>query len=129
MRYCSIVRRNIAVVVVICSLLWAVSGVSVVALALHEHGHHHGDNHDHHDAVEVVLHGHTHEGSPDHDHELTAPLSASRSFSAGLSHAPVSQARDLVDSEINWVGETTLQQADGRDLGPPSYLVHCVFLT
>ena len=74
-------RRNLAAVAVVCSLLWVVSGVSALALTLHEHGHH-VEDHDHHDAIQTVLHGHAHESLPDHDHELTAPLMASRMFSS-----------------------------------------------
>jgi len=112
----------------VCSLLWAVAGVSVLAIALHEH-HHHTENHDHLDAIEVVLHGHDHGGSPDHDHQLTAPLSASRSMWAGSSHAAVSLADDLVDTGTCVDGPLSKSLSEPRDLGPPAYLMHCVLLT
>lgn len=121
-------RRNLAAVAVVCSLLWVVSGVSVLALTLHEHGHH-VEAHDHHDAIQTVLHGHAHEGSPDHDHVLTAPLMASRMFSSVHLHAMVSQPNDLVDAAVNSVGALAKSLSDPRDLGPPSYLMHCVLLT
>ena len=112
----------------VCSLLWAVTGVSVLALALHEH-HHHGGSHKHHDAIEVVLHGHSHEGSPDHDHELTAPLSVSRTFWSVHSQALVSLPNDLVDAEVSLVNAMVNSLSEPRDLGPPAYLMNCVLLT
>ena len=128
MRYSSIVRRILETVVIVWSLLWAVTGVSVLAVALHEH-HHHTENHDHHAAIEVVLHGHAHDGPSDHDHQLTAPLSASRSVWAGSSHAAVSIAGDLVDTGTCVGGSLFKSLSEPRDLGPPAYLMHCVFLT
>jgi len=124
------VRRNLAAVAVVCSLLWVVSGVSVLALTLHEHGHH-VEAHDHHDAIQTVLHGHAHESLPnhDHDHELTAPLMASRMFSSVHSHVIVSQPNDLVDTAVSSVSALAKSLSDPRDLGPPSYLMHCVLLT
>jgi len=128
MRYFEIVRRNLVTAAIICSLLWAVTGVSVLAVALHEH-HHHAEMHDHHDAIEVVLHGHAHEGSPDHDHQLTAPLSVSRSTWYGHSHVMDSHAGDLEDAEIGPGGSCFKGPSEPRDLGPPAYLMHCVLLT
>ena len=128
MRYSSIVRRDLAAVAVVCSLLWAVSGVSVLGIALHEHIHH-AEPHDHHDALQAALHGHAHEGSPDHDHELSAPLNASRSSAAP--HLPViaSRAPLLQGSEASPLRAVAASLSGTRDLGPPSYLMHCVLLT
>ena len=112
---------------IICSLLWAVTGVSILAVALHEHHHH--ETHDHHDAIEVVLHGHSHEVSPDHDHELTAQLSASRASWSGHLLSMVTQASDLVDAEIRTDLASTRGLSEPRDLGPPAHLIHCVLLT
>ncbi len=128
MRHCSIVRISIVAVVVVCSLLWAVTGVSVLALALHEHGHH-VEDHGHYDALQIALHGHAHESSPDHDHEVTSPLSASRAWWSGHIDALISQFHSSPDSGIASAGTSTLQQVEGRDIRPPSYLLHCVLLT
>jgi len=128
MRYSSIVRRNLVVVAVVCSLLWAVTGVSVLAVALHEH-HHHGETHDHHDAIEAALHGHAHDGSPDHDHELTAPLSVSRTFWTVHSQALVSLPNDFGSAEVSLVNAGVNNLSEPRDLGPPAYLMNCVLLT
>ena len=65
----SIVRRDLTTVAVIGALLWAVSGVSVLALILHQHGHH-SDAHGDHDVLQTAVHAHAHEGSPDHYHGL-----------------------------------------------------------
>lgn len=128
MRYFEIVRRNLVIASTICSLLWAVTGVSVLAVALHEH-HHHAEMHDHHEAIEVVLHGHAHEGSPDHDHQLTAPLSVSRSTWYGHSHVMDSHAGDFDDSEIGPAGSAFKGPPERRDFAPPTYLMLCVLLT
>jgi len=125
-KYFSVVRRNLASVVAVCSLLWAVSGVMVLALALHEHGH---PVENHYDAIQTALHGHAHEDSPDHDHELTAPLSASRTLRSVHSHAMVSQPNDLVDAAVSSVGTMANSMSEPRDFGPPPYLLHCVLLT
>jgi len=121
-------RRGIAAVAVACSLLWAVSGGSVLAVALHEHVHH-GELHDHHEALLAALHGHAHEGSPDHDHDLSAPLSASRAsagpqLQAMAYHVPLSGG-----SEVRSVRAAAYAVSKSRDHGPPSYLMHCVLLT
>jgi ABC-type Zn2+ transport system substrate-binding protein/surface adhesin len=126
-RYSSIVRRILVTAAIICSLLWAVTGVSVLAVALHEHHHH--ETHDHHDAIEVVLHGHSHEGSPDHDHELTAPLSAARSHVPVPVGAVVSQLYEPVAAQIDGVRARIGNRLEGRDLGPPTFLLLCVSLT
>ena len=128
MRYFVIVRRNLVTAATVCSLLWAVTGVSVLAVALHEH-HHHGETHDHHDVIEVVLHGHAHEGSPDHDHEFTSLVSVSRTFWSVDSQALVSLPNDLVDAEVGSVNAMANSLSEPRDLGPPAYLMHCVLLT
>jgi len=127
MRYSSIVRRNLVTAATICALLWAVTGVSILAVALHEL-HHHGETHDHHDPIEVVLHGHAHEGSPDHDHELTAPLSVSRTFWSVHSHVMVSLLNEFVDAEVGSVNAMANSLSEPWDLGPPAYLMNCVLL-
>ena len=128
MRDSSIVRRFLVAAAMICSLLWAVTGVSVLAIALHEH-HHHGEAHDHHEAMEVVFHGHAHEGAPHHDHELTAPLSASRAAWSVHVHSMVSQVNHVVDAEIETLRDAAKASTESRDLGPPAFLLHCVLLT
>ena len=116
------------VVVTACSLLWAVTGVSVLAVAYHEH-HHHGETPIHQDAIEVVLHGHDHEGSPNHDHELTAPLSASRSSWSAHADSAVSRVNDQVDAEAQTARSSTVDHSEPRGLGPPAFLVPWVLLT
>jgi hypothetical protein len=76
------VRRVFVVVTVGGSLLWAVTGGSVIASSLHDHCHH-PEGHDHQELVQTALHGHSHEGSPEHTHRCTAFASASRAPSAG----------------------------------------------
>ena len=127
MRYSSIVRRILETVVIVWSLLWAVTGVSVLAVALHEHHHH--ETHDHHDAIEVVLHGHSHEGSPDHDHELTAPLSAARSHVPVPAGAAFSQLYESAAAQIDGVRARIGNRLEARDLGPPTFLLLCISLT
>ena len=117
--------------VTVCSLLWAVTGVSVLAIAYHEHHHHHdeAEDHDHDDVFELVLHCHDNAASPHHYHELTAPLSASRSSWSGYAHSIISQAIDQVDAEVRTVRSSTVDCTEPRDLGPPAFLMHCVLLT
>jgi hypothetical protein len=115
--------------VIICSLLWAVTGVSVLAIALHEHHHHPAETHDHDDAFELVLHCHDGAASPHHDHELTAPLSASRTWWSGHLHSIVTQTGDLIDAEATTVRTSVGTSLESRDLGPPAFLLHCVLLT
>ena len=133
MRYFGIVRRILVVAVAVCSLMWAVAGVSVLVIAFHEHHHHHHQHHAEthsHDAVfELVLHCHDNEGLPHHDHELTAQLSGSRASWSGHLHSAVSQASDFVDVDTTTVGALAGDYSESRDLGPPAYLMHCVLLT
>ena len=128
MRYSAIMRRNLAAVAVVCSLLWAVSGVSVLGIALHEHFHH-AEPHEHHEALEAALHGHAHEGSPVHDHELSAPLNASRSSAAPHPQVMASRAPLLQGSEVSPLRAVAASLSGRRNYGPPSYLMHCVLLT
>ena len=121
-------RRDIVPVAVVCLLLWAVSGVSVLGIALHEHVHH-AEPHDHHDALEAALHGHAHESLPDHDHELSAPLNASRSSAAPHPQVMASRAPFLQGSEASRLRAVAASLSGTRNHGPPSYLMHCVFLT
>jgi len=109
-------------------MLWAVSGVSVLAVALDEHCHH-SEDHDHHEALQAALHGHSHEGLPDHDHELTAPLSAAKTLSWVHPHAVASQAYELTARVTSVVEAVVPRPSIGHDHGPPSYLMHCAFLT
>jgi len=128
MRYSSIVRRSFAAVAVVCSLLWAVSGVSVLGIALHEHFHH-AELHDHHGALQAALHGHAHEGSPVHDHELRVPLSASRSSAAPHPQVVTSRTPLLQGFEASRLRAVAASLSGARNHGPPSYLMHCVLLT
>ncbi len=127
MRYSSIVRRNLDAVAVVCLLLWAVSGLSVLGIALHGHFHH-AEPHDHHDALQAALHGHAHEGSPDHDHELSALLNASRSPAAPHPQVMTSRAPLLQGSEASPLRAVAASLSGTRNHGPPSYLMHCVLL-
>ena len=113
----------------VCSLLWAVTGVSVLAIAFHEHHHHHAETHDHQDAFELVLHCHDNGGSPHHDHELTASMSASRASWSGHLHSIDSQANNLLDSEAETRREVGTDSTESNDHGPPFFLLHCVLLT
>ena len=129
MRYCSTVRRILVVAVAVCSLMWAVTGVSVLVIAYHEHHHHHAETHNHDDVFELVLHCHDNEGLPHHDHELTAQLSASRVSWSGHLFSMVTQANDLDDGEI-WADlDSARCLSELRDHGPPAFLMHCVLLT
>ena len=128
MRYSAIMRRDIVAVAVVCSVLWAVSGVSVLGIALHEHFHH-AEPHDHHDALETALHGHAHEGSPVHDHELSSPLNASRSSAAPHPQVMASRAPLLQGFEVSPLRAVAACLSGTRNHGPPSYLMHCVLLT
>ncbi|MEN8164792.1 MAG: hypothetical protein ABFS37_11740 [Acidobacteriota bacterium] len=123
-----IVRRDLTILAVIGALLWAVSGVSVLAVVLHQHSHHSGA-HGHHDALEAAVHGHAHEGRPDHDHEFTAPLSASRASSAAQLHLMASQGFSLPDRETKTVRAAAIALSRLRVHGPPPYLKNCAFLT
>lgn len=116
--------------VTVCSLLWAVTGVSVLAIAYHEHHHHHeAEVHDHDDAFELVLHCHDNDGTPHHDHELTAPLNASRTSWSAHAHSVVSQTEKFLELETGAVRVSAGDISDPRDLGPPVFLMHCVLLT
>jgi hypothetical protein len=131
MRYSTYMRRNLdagATIAVICSLLWAVSGVSVSAVALHEHVHH-AESHDHHDAIRTALHGHAHESPADHEHDLSMLVSTSRISTAHHVQASASQiphSEHYSESPIQ-LGIAT--EPNVRDVGPPSYVMHCVLLT
>jgi len=127
-RYYLVVRRNLAAVAVVCSMLWVVSGVSVIALTLHEHGHH-VEAHHHRDAMQTVLHGHAHHGPPDHDHKLTASLRAPWASSGAHPHIVACQSRELPGRDAGSVRTATASLSRARDQGPPSYLMHCALLT
>jgi len=123
-----VVRRDLTTIAVIGALLWAVSGVSVLALVLHQHSHHF-EVHDHHDALQAAVHGHSHEGSPDHDHEFTVPLSLSWVSSAVHLHVVGSEGFALPDNEPNPVRAAATAPPRMLDQRVPPYLENCVFLT
>jgi hypothetical protein len=113
----------------VCSLLWAVTGVSVLAIAYHEYHHHHAETHNHDDAFEMVFNCHDREGTPHHDHELTAPLTVSRTQFSVQSIAIDSQANDLDDAVLRLVSSLIRNESLTRDPDPPTFLLHCVSLT
>lgn len=119
------------IAVAVCSLLWAVSGVSVLVIAFHEHLHHHNhaETHNHDDVFELVLHCHDNDDSPHHDHELTAQLSASRTSWSVHVYSLVSQANDFLDSEVGIRREADMDSTESNDHGPPVFLLNCVLLT
>ena len=121
-------RRCLFSVAVIGSLLWAVGGVSVLAVVLHQHSHH-SEAHGHHDALQALVHGHSHENSPDHNHELTATLSASRVSSIAHFDVVASEGDALSDSDTNAVQAAAITLSRARYQGPPPYLENCAFLT
>jgi len=125
------VRRNLVVVVAVCSLLWAVTGVSVLALAVHQHSSH-SEAHDLLEELQATFHGHAHESTPDHDHEFTAALSASRASrtsEAELSPGLTSHGRMLTTTESEVIQGAASSLWKSQDHGPPSYLMNCVLLT
>ena len=128
MRYSLPMSRDLTAVAVVCSLLWAVSGVVVLAVALHEHVHH-AEPHDHYDVIRTALHGHAHESSPDHDHELSTLVCTSRGSAAPHIQDTTSQSPHIGGScEFSlWVGVST--EPSFLDVGPPPYVMHCVLLT
>lgn len=109
--------------------MWAVTGVSVLAIALHEHHHHPAETHNHDVSFELVLHCHDNAASPHHDHELTAPLSASRTSWSGHLLSAMSEANAHVNAETMTVHASVGDRSEPRDLGPPVFLMHCVLLT
>ncbi len=123
-----VVRRDLTTVAVIGALLWVVSGVSVLALVLHQHSHH-SDVQGHHDALQALVHGHTHESSPDHDHEFTAALRVSRISSAVHYHVVAFEGYALPDCEMNPVRAAATDLPRMLDQRVPPYLENCVFLT
>ena len=128
MTYSPLMKRDLAAVAIVCSLLWAVCGVSVLAVTLHEHAHH-AEPHDHHDVIRTALHGHAHENSPDHDHELTTLVGFSRSSAAPHIQGTASQCpgtQRCCESSLREGGTT---EPCVRDVGPPPYVMHCVLLT
>lgn len=128
MTYSSPMRRSLTASVAVCSLLWAVSGVSVLAVALHEHAHHAEDHH-HDAAIRTALHGHTHESSPDHDHELTTLAGFSRGsamhhFQDAATQRP---GAEVCCESLFRVGGAA--EPSARDVGPPPYVMYCALLT
>lgn len=128
MTYSAPMKRDLAAVAVVCSLLWAVCGASVLAVSLHEHVYH-AEPHDHHDVIRTALHGHDHENSPDHDHELTTLVGFSRNSAAHQNQDTESQCpgtERCYESSFRLSGAT---EPCVRDVGPPPYVMHCVLLT
>ncbi len=123
-----VVRRDLTTVAVIGALLWVVSGVSVLALVLHQHSHH-SAFHGHHDALQAAVHGHSHEGSPDHDHEFTVPLGVSRVSSVAHLHVVASEGFALPDCDTRPVRAAATALSRMLDQRVPPYLENCVFLT
>ena len=121
-------RRCLGVVVAIGALLWAGTGVSVLAVALHEHAHH-ADPHDHREAAQVALHGHAHEDTPAHDHDLSAAPGASRMPTVAQTADVSAGDRALADLENSRATLADLRfRSSTRDETPP-FLLHCAFLT
>lgn len=128
MEYWVIVKRELLIFVLIGAVFWAVTGVSVLAVAVHEHREH-SDFHDHLQAFRTALHGHAHEGTAEHDHEPTAPSSASR---APVVVQPLELPSFPCDADAD--RKCTLSCEDTStpffgDEGPPPYLILGVFLT
>lgn len=121
-------RRRLFVVAAILALLWAGTGVSVLAVALHEILHH-ADPHDYHDAVRVALHGHAHDGTPDHDHNLTATPGASRGPSAAGPVGASPEGNQATVLERQKTQPEAFSSGTCLGYGPPPYLLHCVLLT
>lgn len=124
----AVVRRYLFVAVAVGSLLWAGSGISVLAVALHEHAHH-ADPHDHHAAVGVALHGHDHEGTPDHDHHLKATPTASRAHAEHPTPVVSPWHGQACDPQRRHPFGRDVSTSGIRAHGPPPYLAHCVLLT
>lgn len=128
MRYSKAVRRNLVVCLIVGSLLWAVTGVSVLAVVVHENMHH-TDVHDHPYELQMVIHGHSHEGSHDHDHEISAPPTAAR---ISLVHSAPASAIDSTSAtgcDTDAGRRSVGSSSKNRYHGSPTYLMHCVLLT
>jgi len=113
---------------VIGSLLWAVTGVAVLAVAMHESTDH-SDLHDHLQAFKTALHGHDHGGEAEHDHEPTAPSNASRTT---VVVQPLELPSHPCGADLEPECSLSCDDApSGRvgDEGPPPYLILGVFLT
>jgi len=128
MGYSQLVRRDLVAVAAVASLLWALNGVSVLALVLHQHSHH-AEAHDHRHGLQTAVHGHAHQGTPDHDHELSAPLSASRASSVVYSPGIASEGCILADGERELIRSAAVFLSMSREHRPPPYLMHCALLT
>jgi hypothetical protein len=121
-------RRYLIATSVVCSLLWAVCGMSALAVALHEHVDH-AEPHDHHDVIRTVLHGHSHEGTPDHDHELSTLVGASRGSATPHNQDPASQSPDTEHYRGSSLRVGGATEPCAPDVGQPLYVMHCVLLT
>lgn len=121
-------KRELLVVIVLGSILWAGTGISVLAVAIHESSHH-SDLHDHIQAFRTALHGHSHENTPEHDHEPTAQSVAgkTRVVVQPLSLDCPTQAHVEVPPIPVPCPEDPVGCAKEHD--PPPYLTLGVFLT
>lgn len=121
-------RRSLVALAVAGSILWAMSGVSVIAVAVHERAHH-VHQHDHADAIEVALHGHFHEHSGDHDHDLALPTSVATFTSSDDVTVATSEALERIDPGAGPIGVSAEDDLAPRGHDPPRYLLNCVSLT
>jgi hypothetical protein len=122
------VRRNLAVVVVLGSLLWCASGAGVLLVAAHEHLHH-DEKHGHEKVFQAAIHGHAHESSPDHEHELSAPLTASRVTPAFQMLELAGETAAAGDHRRDEPRHLTTHSMMSAECGPRPYLANCVLLT
>lgn len=115
------------VAAVIGAVVWAASGVPVLAVTLHEQLHH-AELHHHRADLHTALHGHAHDGMPDHDHTITAPPSAQRPSLPGgaLAAALAACPSPAVDPDMGLAADTLTR--GGRRHGPPPYLMHAALL-
>lgn len=123
-------KRELVVFTVIGSLLWAVTGVAVLAVAVHEHTQH-SEFHDHLQAFKTALHGHghDHDGEAEHDQEPMAPSSASRApVVVQPLELPSYPCSADMDSECSAPCDETAD-VRSRDQAPSPYLILGVFLT
>jgi len=121
-------RRDLVAASIVCSHLWAVCGMSVLAMSLHEHSHH-ATQHDHEHAIRMALHGHTHENPPDHDHELSALVGTSRNSAMHQVQVPAFQSLHIERHTESSRRRGTTNDLSVGGTGPPPYVMHCVLLT
>ena len=121
-------KRELLVFVLIGALFWALTGVSVLAVALHEHTEH-SDFHDHLQAFRTALHGHSHDGAAEHDHEPAAPRKSPRApVVVQPLELPTYPCVDDLDCDLPILCEDSVDECSRED-EPPTYLVLGTFLT